>query len=178
GRFPPAQLAAPAVNPVVAGAAEHLVMAAPPGAGAVTGAAVDGELDQPGQAIARRDRVVAAVGVEDQILSGADIEGERGRADAVEADARAVGSDGEHLGGIAAVDLNGVVAGAALVDGAAVAGVPDHPVVAGLTEDLVVPSAAGQHVVAGAPEQGVRAVLAQQGVVAALAEEQIVAGPA
>ena len=75
--------------------------------------------------------------------------------DAVEADAGAVGGDGEGLGDVAAVDLDGVVAGAALVEVAAVAGVPDHPVVARLAEDLVVARAAGQHVVAGAAEQQV-----------------------
>ena len=84
---------------------------------------------------------------------GADVQEERGRVDAVEADAGAVGGDGERLGDVAADDLDGVVAGAALVEGAAVAGVPDHAVVARLAEDLVVARAAGQDVVAGAAEQ-------------------------
>ena len=50
----------------------------------------------------------------DEVLGGADVEGERGRGDAVEADARAVGGDGEGLGAVAAVDLDGVDAVAAL----------------------------------------------------------------
>ena len=37
------------------------------------------ELDQRGQAVAGRERVVAAVGVDDQVLGGADVDGERGR---------------------------------------------------------------------------------------------------
>ena len=98
---------------------------------------------------------------------------ERGGGDAVEADPGAVGGDGEGLGAVAAVDLDGVDAGAALVEVGAVARVPDHPVVARLAEDLVVAVAAGQDVVAVAAEQQVVAALAQQGVVARLAEEQV-----
>ena len=108
--------------------------------------------------------------------------------DAIEADAGAVGGDGEDLGAVAAVDLDGVDAGAALVEVAAVAGVPDHPVVARLAEDLVVAVAAGEDVVAGAAEEQVGAALAQQGVVARLrrrawslplpAGERVVAGAA
>ena len=73
---------------------------------------------------------------------------------------------GEDLGAVAAVDLDGVDAGAALVEVGVVAGVPDHAVVAGLAEDLVVAVAAGQHVVARAAEQEVDAALAEQRVVA------------
>ena len=47
-------------------------------------------------------------------------------ADAVEAHARAVRRDGEGLGAVAAVDLGGVVAVAALEEVGAAAGVPDH----------------------------------------------------
>ena len=98
---------------------------------------------------------------------------ERGRVDAVEADAGAVGGDGEGLGAVAAVDLDGVDAVAALVEVGVVAGVPDHAVVARLAEDLVVAVAAGQDVVAGAAEEQVGAALAEQGVVARLAEEHV-----
>ena len=79
------------------------------------------------------------------------------------------------LGAVAAVDLDGVDAVAALVEVAAVARVPDHLVVAVLAEDLVVAGAAGQDVIAVAAEEQIVAALAQQGVVAGLAEEQVVA---
>ena len=62
-----------------------------------------------GQAVAGGEDVVAAVDVDDEVLGGADVEGERRRGDAVEADAGAVGGDGEGLGAVAAVDLDGVV---------------------------------------------------------------------
>ena len=101
----------------------------------------------------------------------ADVQGEGGRIGAVETDPRAVGGGRERLGAVAAVDLDGVGPGAALVEVAAVARIPDHPVVARLAEDLVVPAAAGEHVVAVAAEQQVVAALAEQGVVARLAEE-------
>ena len=100
---------------------------------------------------------------------------ERRRIDAVEAHARAVGGDGERLGAVAAVDLGGVDAGAALDQVGVVARVPDHAVVAGLAEHLVVAVAAGQRVVAGAAEQEVGAALAEQRVVAGLAEQQVAA---
>ena len=67
------------------------VVAVAAGQGVVARAAVDGDVDQGGEAVAGRERVVAAVGVDDQILGGADVEAEGGRADAVEADAGAVG---------------------------------------------------------------------------------------
>ena len=92
---------------------------------------------------------------------------------AVEAHARAVGGDGEDLGAVAAVDLDGVDVGAALVQVGVVARVPDHAVVAGLAEHLVVGVAAGQRVVALAAEQEVEAALAEQRVVAALAEQLV-----
>ena len=114
----------------------------------------------------------------DQVLGGADVDGERRRVDAVEPDARAVGRGGELLGAVAAVDLDGVDAGAALVEVGVVAGVPDHPVVAALAEHLVVGVAAGEGVVLGAAEQEVEAALAEQRVVAGLAEELVAAGAA
>ena len=100
----------------------------------VAGAAVDRELDQRGQVAGRRERVVAAVGVEDEVLGGADVDRERRRVEAVEADAGAVGRGRELLGAVAAVDLDRVGAVAALVEVGVVAGVPDHAVVAALAE--------------------------------------------
>ena len=135
-------------------------------------------LDQRGQVAGRGEAVVAAVGVEDEVLGGADVDRERRRGDAVEADARAVGRGGELLGAVAAVDLDRVDAVAALVEVGVVAGVPDHPVVAALAEGLVVGVAAGQRVVLAAAEQQVDAALAEQRVVAGLAEELVAAGAA
>ena len=122
--------------------------------------------------------VVAAVGVEDELLGRADVDRERRRVEAVEAHARAVGGGGELLGAVAAVDLDGVGAGAALVEVGVVAGVPDHAVVAALAERLVVGVAAGEGVVLVAAEQQVEAALAEQRVVAGLAEQLVVAGAA
>ena len=96
-------------------------------------------------------------------------------ADAVEAHARAVGRDREGFGAVAAVDLGGIGAVAALDEVVAIARVPDHAIVAGFAEHLVVAVAAGQHVVARAAEQQVRAAFAKEGVVARLAEQQIAA---
>ena len=90
------------------------VVAVAAGDGVVAGAAVHGELDQRGEAVAGGDGVVAAVGVDDEVLGGADVQAERGRGDAVEADPGAVGGDGERLGAVAAVDLDGVAPGSAL----------------------------------------------------------------
>ena len=132
------------------------------------------EVDQAGEAVARRDDVVAAVGVDHEVLGGADVDVERRRRDAIEAHARAVRRDGERLGAVAAVDLGGVVAVAALEQVVVVARIPDHRVVAGLAEHLVVAVAAGQRVVAGAAEQQVVAALAEEDVVAGLAEQLVV----
>ena len=137
----------------------------------VAGAAVDGDADEGGQVAGGAETVVAAVHVDDEILGGADVEAERRGIEPVEAHARAVGGDGEVLGAVAAVDLGGVDAGAALEQVGVVARVPDHAVVAALAEHLVVAVAAGQRVVAGAAEQKVVAALAEQGVVAGLAEQ-------
>ena len=123
-------------------------------------------------------RVVAAVGVDDQVLGGADVDRERRRVDAVEPDARAVGRGGELLGAVAAVDLDCVDAVRAFVEVGVVAGVPDHPVVAALAEGLVVGVAAGQGVVLAAAEQEVAPALAEERVVAGLAEELVGAGAA
>ena len=168
-------VAAAAVDRVIAVAADQRVGAVATGDGVVAGAAVEGERDEAGEAIARGDDVVAAIGVDHEILGGADIERERSGADAIEAHARAVGRDGELLGAVAAIDLGGVVAVAAFHQVGAVAGIPDHAVVAGFAEHLVVAGAAGERVVAGAAEQQIVAALAEQDVVAGLAEQQVVA---
>ena len=131
-------VASAAVDDVVAVAADQDVVAVAAGDGVVARAAVHGERDQCGQAVPGGERVVPAVHVHDQVLGRADVQGERGGGDAVETDAGAVGGDGKRLRAVAAVDLDGVDAGAALVEVGVVAGVPDHPVVARLAEDLVV----------------------------------------
>ena len=156
---------------VVAVAADQDVVAVAAGDGVVARAAVHGQGDQPGQAVRGGERVVPAVHVHDQVLGRADVQGERGGGDAVEPDAGAVGGDGKRLRAIAAVDLDGVDAVAALVQVGTFARVPDHPVVAALAEHLVVAGAAGQDVIAIAAEQQVVSALAQESVVSCLAEE-------
>ncbi len=163
---------------VVAGAAGQPVVAVAAGYRVVAVAAVHGDVDQRRQTVAGREGVVAPVHVDGQVLTGPDVDGEGGRADAVKADARAVGRDGEGFGRVAAVDLDGVAAVAALVEVGPVAGVPDHPVVPRLAEHLVGAGAARQGVIAVAPEELVVAPLAQQRIVAGLPEELVVARPA
>ena len=141
----------------------------------VAGTAVDGDLDERGQVPGGGEAVVAAVGIEDQLLGGADVDCERRRVDAVEPDTRAVGRGGELLGAVAAVDLDRVGAGPAFVEVGVVAGIPDHPVVAALAEDLVVGIAAGEGVVVAAAEEEVEAATAEERVVAGLAEELVAA---
>ena len=109
-----------------------------------------------------------------RFFARADVDGEGGGVEAVEADAGAVGGGGEDFGPAAAVDLDGVVAGAAFVQVGVVARIPDHAVVARLAEDLVIGVAAGQRVVRFAAEQEVEAALAEQRVIATLAEELVV----
>ena len=168
-------VAAAAGDKVVAVAAEQRVVAIAASDRVVARAAIERELDQAGKTIAGRDDIVAAIGMEDQIFGGADVQRERSRVGAGEQHARTVGGDGEGLGSVAAVDLGGVGAVATLKDIAAVAGVPDHRVIAGLAEHLVIAGAAGQHVVAVAAEQLIVPALAEQRVVAALTEQQVVA---
>src|SRR5262249_58545840 len=84
----------PAVNQIVAVAADEHVVAVAAGDGVVARAAIDGERDERGQAIAPGEGVVAAVHVDDQVLGGADVDEERSGTGAVEADTRAVGSGG------------------------------------------------------------------------------------
>ena len=80
-----------AVDEVVAVAAEQDVDAVAAEQRVVAGAAVDGDLDQRGEVAGRGEAVVAAVGVEDELLGRADVDRERRRVDAVEAHPRAVG---------------------------------------------------------------------------------------
>ena len=127
--------------------------------------------DEGGQVAGGAEDVVAAVHVEDEVLGRADVERERRGVEPVEAHARAVGGDGEDLGAVAAIDLGGVGAVAALEQVGVVARVPDHAIVAGFAEHLVVAVAAGQRVVAVAAEQQVVAALAEERVVAGLAEQ-------
>src|SRR5262249_31846932 len=123
---------------VVTVATEQHVVAVAAGDRVVTRAAIDYQTNQRREPVPGRHGVVAAVGVEDQALGGTDVQGERGRVRAVEAHPGPVGRHGEGLVAVAAVDLDGVDAVAALVEVGVVAGVPDHPVVAGLAEGQIV----------------------------------------
>src|SRR5262249_25078092 len=125
-------VAAAADNEVVTVAAEQRVVAVAARDGVVAGAAVDGELDESGKAVRGGEDVIAAVGVEHEILGSADVDGERRRGDAVETHAGAVRRDGEDLGPVAAVDLGGVNAVATFEQVGVVARIPDHAVVAAL----------------------------------------------
>ncbi len=165
------------VDEVVAAAAEQLVDPVGAEDRVVPRSPVHRDLDQRGQVAGGREAVVAAVGVEDELLGGADVDRERRRVEPVEPDTRAVGRRGEHLGPAAAVDVDGVAAGTALVEVGVVTGVPDHPVVATLAEDLVVGVASGQGVVLAPTEQEVEPALSEHGVVAGLAEELVAARP-
>jgi hypothetical protein len=165
----------PADDEVIAITAEQRVVAVAAGDGVVAGAAVDGEVDEVGQPVAGGDDIVAAIGVDDKVFGGADVEEERRRGDAIEPHAAAVGRDREGLGAVAAIDLGRVGAVAALHEVVVIARIPDHAIVAGFAEHLVVTIAAVQHVVARAAEQQVVAAFAKEGVVARLAEQQIAA---
>ena len=68
-----------AVDEVVAVAAEQRVGAVAAEDLVVAGAAIDGELDEGRQVAGRRERIVATIHVEDQILGRADIDAERRR---------------------------------------------------------------------------------------------------
>ena len=162
-----------AVDDVVAVAAEQDVGPVAAEDRVVACTAVDGDRDEGGQVAGCGEAVVAAVGIDGQLLGGADVDRERRGIEAVEPDARAVGRGGELLGAVAAVDLDRVAAVSAFVEVGVVAGVPHHPVVAALAEALVVCVAAGEGVVVGTAEQRSRAPTAEEGVVAALAEELV-----
>ena len=160
-----------AVDKIIPVTAEEKVDAVAAENGVVAGAAVDRDLDQGSEITRRAEVIVAAIHVEDEIFGRTDVDAERRGIDAVEAHAGAVGGGGELLGPVAAIDLGGVGAGAALDQIGVVARVPDHAVVARLTEDLVVGVATGQRVVVRAAEQKVIAALAEQRIVAGFAKE-------
>ena len=155
-----------AVDEVVVVTAEQHVGAVAAEERVVARAAVDGDLDQRGQVAGGGEAVVAAVGVEHEVLGGADVDREGRRIDPVEPHPGPVGRGGEDLGAAAAVDLHGVGPAAAFVEVGVVAGVPDHRVVAAPTEGLIVGVAAGERVVAAPAEQQVEAAAALEGVVA------------
>src|SRR5882672_6728080 len=87
-------IAAAAVDQIVAVAAEQEVSAIATGEGVIARAAVGRDADECCQAVAGGERVIAAVGVEDEIFAGADVDAEGSGTDAIEADARAVGGNG------------------------------------------------------------------------------------
>src|SRR5262249_56401157 len=116
--------------------------------GVFAGAAVDGHADEGGQIARGGEAVVAAVHVDDKLLGRPDIDAEGRRRDPVEPHARAVGGRGEDLRAVAAVDLDGVGAVAALSQIGVVARGPDHADVPGFAVHLLVPATAAQHVVA------------------------------
>ena len=119
-----------AVDEVIAVTAEQQVNAVAAKQRVIAGAAVDGDLDQRREVAGGGEGVVAAVGVEHEVLAGADIERERGRVETIEAHPSTIGGRGEDLGAVAAVDFDRVDADAALIEVRVVAGVPDHPVIA------------------------------------------------
>ena len=163
------------VDEVVAGPAEQHVVAVAAQDRVVAGAAVDGDLDERCKVPGGREAVLATVGVEGQVLRRSDVDAERRRVDPVEPNTRAVGGGRELLGAIAAIDLRGVDARAALVEVGVVSGVPYQAVVAGLTERTVVGVAARQGVVVRAAEQPIETSLAEQGVVSGLTRERVIA---
>ena len=160
-----------AVDEVVAVAAEKEIGPVAAEDGVVAGAAVDRHADEGRQIAGGAEAVVAAVHVEHKLFGGPDVDAERRGIEAIEPHARAVGGSGEDLRAVAAVDLDGIGAVAALGQIGVVARIPDHAVVAGLAEHLVVTVAAGERVVAVAAVQKVGAVAANEGVVARTAIE-------
>ena len=167
-----------AVDEVIAVTAEQQVNAVAAQQRVIASAAVDGDLDQRREVAGSGEGVVAAVGVEHEVLAGANIYGERSRVEAIEAHPGAIGGRGEDLGAVAAVDFDRVVAGTALIEVRVVAGVPDHPVVPRLAEDLVVGITTREGVVVRTAEEEIKAALAQQSVVTGLAKEHVATGAA
>ncbi len=96
--------------------------------------------------------VVTTVGVEEEVFSRPDIEGEWSRSGTIEADARAIGGNSEGFRAIATVNFNGVDTGPSFIEVGAVAGVPDHPVVIILAKDRIIAGTAGENIVSGAAE--------------------------
>jgi hypothetical protein len=162
-----------AVREVVAVSADQQVHSVASEQRVVARAAVDRDPDQGGQVPGRGGAVVAAVRVEHEPLGRADVDRERRGIEAVEPHARPVRGGGELLGAAAAVDLDGVLGAATLVEVGVVTGVPDHAVGAALPEGLIVGVATGQRVVLDAAEQEVGATLSEQRVVAGLAGDLV-----
>ena len=162
-----------AVGEVVAVAAEQHIDPVAADDVVVAGTGVDRDRDEGSEVPGGGEAVVAAVGIENQLFGGADVDGERRRIEAVEPDARAVGRGGELLGASTSVDLHGVSAGPTFVEVGVVARVPDHPVVAALTEDLVIGIAAGKGVVPAAADKDVEAATAEESVGPSLPEELV-----
>src|SRR5262249_40072817 len=127
-----------AVDEVVVVAAQERVGAIAAEDGVVAGAAVDGEINERGKIAGGRERVVAVIGVEHQMLGGADVEGERLGSEAVKLYVRPVGSDDERFVAAVAIDLRGVGAVAALEPVVAAAGIPDQVVVAAFAVECIV----------------------------------------
>ena len=167
-----------AVDEVVVVAAEQDVGAVTADDRVVARTSVDGDTDECGQVPRRREAVNATVGVDDESFGGADVNGERRRGDAVEADTCAVGRRRELLGAITTVDLDGVASLTALVEVGVVAGVPHHPVVAAVGEGLIISVASSDRVVVAATEEAVEAAATQQRVVTGLADDPVATGTA
>ena len=162
------------VDEVVARSAEETVGAVAAEDRVIAIAAVDGDGDEGREVTRRGERVVAAVGVEHELLRRADVDAERGRVHSVEAHTCPVGGRAERLRTIASVDLRGIDAVTAFVQVGVVSRVPDHEVVARLAECLIVGVAAGERVVVGAAEELVSSAFAEERVVAGLPDEQVV----
>src|SRR6185295_6978716 len=136
-----------AVDEVVTVPAEQDVVAVAAQESIVARSTIDGDLDERGQIPRGAEGVVAAVAVEHEVLAGADVQRERRRAEAIEADAGSVGGGSEHLGAVATVNLHRIDPAAALVEISVVTGVPYDSVVARFAEDLVIAVTARQRVV-------------------------------
>ena len=105
-------------------------------------ATVQVETDQARQAHRARDYVIAALAIDVQRLSGADVEHEQAQVVPLEPDSVPVGDDGEVVtGAVGAIDLHSVNIGATFHKVTAVAVVPDEQIVPILTElDIVAPA--------------------------------------
>ncbi len=165
-----------AVHGVVACSTGQSVAAVAAADAVVAVPTVDVEGDERSQVARRQERVVAAVGVQDQPLAGADIQAEGQRGNSVEAHSGAVRRSREGLADPATVHHDRVGSGAALVEVAAVAGVPDHLVLTGAAERPVRPDATGQRVVAAPAFENVVPAGAEQSVVSRAAEHLVVPG--
>ncbi len=152
-----------AVNEVVAGAADQNVGTVAAQQRVVTGPAVHRDLNQGGQVPRACECIVAAVGIEDEVFGGADVEEERGGVDAVEPHPGAVGGHREVFVPVTPIDLDGIDAVAALHEVGSVAGIP---------VELVVARTHVRGIVAGAAVKRFRAAAADQGIIVRLAVQR------